>query len=328
MSSWGHRYTSLDNPLMARTFDDAVESFEPRLPLAIAFSGGADSTALLVACARRWPGSVIAIHVNHGLQAAARDFERQCEASCTMLGVPLHVMRIDARHAAGESPEDVARVARYEAIHAAAMKAGAKCVALAQHADDQVETVLLALSRGAGVAGLAGMRAHWERDGIAYRRPLLDVAAADLRAWLRAQDIAWIDDPTNADERFTRNRIRARVLPALADAFAQYRDTFARSARHAAQAQAVLDEIAAEDLARAGTPPSIEGLRAMSRARQANVLRHWLKATHGQQASTAQLGELLDQLAACATRGHSIHLRVGTGFVKRDGSRLVFTPSV
>jgi tRNA(Ile)-lysidine synthase len=245
-----------------------------------------------------------------------------------MLGVPLHTIRIDARHAAGESPEDAARVARYEAIHQAALQAGARCVALAQHADDQVETVLLALSRGAGVAGLAGMRAQWERDGIAYRRPLLDVASADIREWLRAQGIAWIEDPTNADERFTRNRIRARVLPALAEAFPQYRDTFARSARHAAQAQALLEEIAADDLARAGTPPSIETLRSMSRARQANLLRHWLKATHAQQPSTAQLDELLDQIAACATRGHSIELRAGTGFVKRDGARLVFTPSV
>jgi tRNA(Ile)-lysidine synthase len=313
---------------MAQTFDSAVKSFEAPLPLAIAFSGGADSTALLVSCSRRWPGGVVAIHVNHGLQAAAPEFERQCEATCTALGVPLHIVRVDARHAAGESPEDAARVARYEAIHEAALKTGAKCVALAQHADDQVETIVLALSRGAGIAGLAGMRAQWQRDGIAYLRPLLAVAAADIRAWLRAQGIAWIEDATNADERFTRNRIRARVLPTLAEAFPQYRDTFARSARHAAQAQALVEEIAAEDLARAGVPPSIGSLRSLGRARQANVLRHWLKTVHAQQPSTAQLDELLDQLAACRTRGHSIHLRSGNGFVMRDGAFLVFTPSV
>jgi tRNA(Ile)-lysidine synthase len=313
---------------MALTFDAAVARFEPPLPLAVAFSGGADSTAMLAACARRWPGGVMAIHVNHGLQAAAADFERQCEAACTTLGVPLHVKRVDARHRPGDSPEDAARIARYEALHELASAAGAKCVALAQHADDQVETVLLALSRGAGLAGMAGMRAEWERDGIAYRRPLLDVAAAEIRAWLCAQGIGWIEDPTNADERLTRNRIRARLLPALAEAFAQYRDTFARSARHAAQAQSLLEEIAAEDLARSGTPPSIQALRSMTRARQANVLRHWLRTAHDQRASTAQLDELLDQVAACATRGHSIHIRLGTGFVRRDGTNLVFTPSV
>jgi len=310
------------------TFEAAVESFNPELPLAVAFSGGADSTALLVASARRWPKLVMALHVNHGLQAAAVDFERHCEAACAALGVPLHTKRVDARHERGDSPEDAARVARYGAIHAMAQAAGAKCVALAQHADDQVETLLLALSRGAGVAGLAGMRAQWERDGIAYRRPLLEVAANDIREWLRAQRIEWVDDPTNTDERFTRNRIRARVLPALAEAFPQYRDTFGRSARHSAQAQSVLEEIAREDLAKAGTPPAIEALRAFSRARQGNVLRHWLKSAHAATPSTAQLDELLDQLAACATRGHSIHLRAGDGFVRRDGASLVFTPSV
>jgi tRNA(Ile)-lysidine synthase len=313
---------------MALCFDDAIARFGPRLPLAIAFSGGADSSALLVACARRWPGEVVAIHVNHGLQAAAADFERQCESTCTMLGVPLHTMPVDARHRPGDSPEDAARIARYAAIHEAARAAGAKCIALAQHADDQVETVLLALSRGAGIAGIAGMRAAWEKDGIAYRRPLLEVAAAEIRAWLHSQGIAWIDDPTNADERFTRNRIRTRVLPALVEAFPQYRDTFARSARHAAQAQALLEEVAGEDLVGAGVPPAIAVLRSMSRARQANALRHWLKTAHGQQASAAQLDELLAQLAACATRGHSIHIRAGQGFVRRDGGHLVFTPSV
>jgi len=305
-------------------FETAIASFNPQLPLAVAFSGGADSTALLVACARRWPGCVTALHVNHGLQAAASDFERQCEATCASLGVALHVRRVDARHRAGDSPEDAARVARYDAIHEMAAAAGAKSVALAQHADDQVETLLLALSRGAGLAGIAGMRAAWARDGVDYTRPMLDVAAGDIRAWLRAQGIPWVEDPSNADERFTRNRIRARLLPALAEAFPSYRDTFARSGRHAAQAQSLLEEIAAEDLARAGTPPSIEALRAMSRPRRANALRWWLKSAHGQQPSAAQLDELLDQLDACATRGHSIHLRVAAGFVLRDGARLVF----
>jgi tRNA(Ile)-lysidine synthase len=87
----------------------------------------------------------------------------------------------------------------------------------------------------------------------------------------------------------------------------------------------LLEEIAAEDLVQAGTPPSIEALRSLSRARRANVLRHWLKSVHGQQPSAAQLDELLDQVEACATRGHSIRLRVGRGFVQREGQRLLFS---
>jgi tRNA(Ile)-lysidine synthase len=306
----------------------ALAALMPRLPLAVAFSGGADSSALLVAAARRWPGQVIAIHINHGLQAAAGEFERQCEALCTRVGAPLHVERIDAGHEAGESPEDAARRARYDALQRIALRHKAATIALAQHADDQVETVLLALSRGAGIAGLAGMRVRWVNHGVEYIRPFLAFGAADLREWLRAQGIAWIDDPTNADEQYTRNRIRARLLPALAGAFPSYRDTFGRSARHAAQAQALLDEVAGEDLQRVGAPPAIASLQTLSRLRRANVLRHWLKAVHGHQPSTAQLEELLAQVEACTTRGHDIHIKAGTGFVRRDGARLVFTPSV
>jgi tRNA(Ile)-lysidine synthase len=308
--------------------ESALAAFTPRLPLAVAYSGGADSTALLVACARRWPGQVMALHVNHGLQDAAGEFEQHCQEACAALGVPLHVERIDARAASGESPEDAARRARYEALHRLAQREKAATVALAQHGDDQVETMLLALSRGAGVAGLAGMRPSWEQDGIDYARPLLALGAAQVRDWLRAQGIGWIEDPTNAGEQFTRNRIRARVLPAIAAAFPSYRETFARTARHAAQAQSLLEELAAADLRSAGSPPEIDALRAMGRERQANLLRHWLRSAHRQQASTAQLAELLDQVAACATRGHDIRIRVGTGFVRRDGAVLVFTPSV
>src|SRR3954468_11915068 len=105
---------------MALRFDAAITAFEPPLPLAVAFSGGADSTALLVACARRWPGSVSAIHINHGLQSAAGDFERHGEALCARLRVLLQVSRVQGRNASGQSPEDAARIARYEAIHMAA----------------------------------------------------------------------------------------------------------------------------------------------------------------------------------------------------------------
>jgi tRNA(Ile)-lysidine synthase len=310
---------------MTVTFDAAIAAFKPGLPLAVAYSGGADSTALLAACAKKWPGRVMAIHVNHGLQAAASDFEAHCKASCAELGVALHAERIDARHAAGESPEDAARVGRYDAIHRVAMREHAATVALAQHADDQVETVLLALTRGAGVAGLAGMRPGWKRDGVDYCRPLLEVAAADIRAWLAARSIPWIEDPSNASEDFTRNRIRARVVPALREAFPASPDTFARSARHAAQAQALLDEVAVQDLERIGSPPQIAGLRALSQARQANVLRYWLRSAHGEQASSAQLDELLRQVAACSTRGHKLELKVGSGRVSRAGGHLQFT---
>lgn len=311
---------------VSTTVDDALRVFSPQLPVAVAYSGGADSTALLLACADKWPGQVRAVHVHHGLQAAADGFASHCEAVCAQLHVPLRVSRVMAAHAPGESPEDAARKVRYEALRALVreewVQPTIKSIALAQHADDQVETLLLALSRGAGLPGLSAMPAHWQRDGLDYHRPLLQVPAPEIRAWLARRGAAFIEDPTNTDERFTRNRIRARLLPALAQAFPQFRETFARSARHAAQAQAVLLEVAREDLQLLGSPPEIKALQLLSGPRQANALRHWLQDSHQATPSTAQLDQLLAQVAACTTRGHRIDLKVANGHVTRDGAHL------
>src|SRR6185369_15843444 len=260
-----------DNPALA-----ALQGSKAPLPLAVAFSGGADSTALLYAAARLWPGKVHAIHVHHGLQAAADDFSRHCQNVCKTLGVPLHVIQVNARHEPGESPEDAARRARYSALAQVATSLQLMSVLLAQHADDQVETLLLALSRGAGLPGLAAMPTCFERHGVRFERPLLGIAGAALRAWLAGQGVAFVEDPTNANIAFTRNRIRRDVLPALEKAFPQLRETFARSARHAAQAQELLAALAADDLSVAGNPPAVRELRKLPRARQVNLLRHWL----------------------------------------------------
>jgi tRNA(Ile)-lysidine synthase len=295
--------------------------FEPELPLAVALSGGADSTALLLACAEKWPGQVSAIHVHHGLQVAADSFEQHCIRLCAQLEVPLQVERVDAHASPGQSPEDAARRARYEAFEAIAQanraQAAIQSIAIAQHADDQVETILLALSRGAGLPGLAAMPAHWQRGGIGYHRPFLEVPAIVLRDWLRLRDTAWIEDPTNTDERFTRNRLRARLLPALEATFPAFRATFARTARHAAQASELLRALAQADLLESGSPPRLAVLQKLSVARQSNLLRHWLLSAHRVTPSAAQLDELQGQVAACTTRGHRIHLKVATGHVVR-----------
>lgn len=317
-------------PSMAQSVDAVLRDFAPALPLAVAFSGGADSTALLLACFAKWPGQVVALHVNHGLQQAACVFEQHCRDLCHELGVELRVLHVNAQHARGESPEDAARQARYKAFDALALMKSAqtaiKSIAIAQHADDQVETILLALSRGAGLAGLSGMAAHWVRNGIDFYRPLIGVASAEIRRWLADHGQTFVEDPTNADVRFTRNRIRATVLPALQAAFPQCRETFARSASHAAQAQQVLDEVAVQDCLQVCRVtdglPRIRSLQGFSRARQANILRYWLKSLWQAIPSAAQLNELQDQLTACTTRGHRIHIKVGSGFVRRTGDVL------
>jgi tRNA(Ile)-lysidine synthase len=306
-------------------------SFQPSLPMAVAFSGGADSTALLLACSQRWPGQVRAIHIHHGLQEAANQFATHCQERCQQWQVPLVLCKVNGKHAPGQSPEDAARKARYaalsEAVHAHPDLFGVKDVAVAQHADDQVETLLLALSRGAGLPGLASMPAKWMRDGLRWHRPFLNLPGNQLRTYLEQAQVTWVEDPSNVDEQFTRNRIRAQLLPALDRAFPQFRETFARSAAHAAEAQEILDEVAEADLQRVleGGAPSIKALQSLSAARQSLVLRHWLKVTHQTTPSTVQLTELVSQISACTTRAHQLHLKVGRGYVRRDAAILVWS---
>jgi tRNA(Ile)-lysidine synthase len=146
----------------------------------------------------------------------------------------------------------------------------------------------------------------------------LEVPGHALREALNAAGEAWIEDPTNTDTRYTRNQIRAELLPVIEQAFPSFRQTFARSASHAAQAQTLLQEMAQQDLLQVGNPPAIKALQQLSDARQSNVLRHWLSIEHSQ-ASAAQLQALLLQVSACITRGHHIDIKVGRGFVRRDG---------
>ena len=322
---------------MTRSLEQAIAAFDPLLPLGVALSGGADSTALLTACAAKWPGRVVALHVNHGLQAAAAEFEQHCVTVCEQLQVPLRALQVNAGHQAGQSPEEAARIARYKAFDALARMEHAqpaiKSVALAQHADDQVETILLALGRGSGLAGLSAMPALWQRDGLNYHRPLLEVSAPDIRRWLSEQQARFVEDPSNTDENFTRNRIRAQLLPALNKVFPQFRDTFSRSATHAAEAQSLLADLADLDLQGIadieGAGLRIKALQVLSLSRQGNAIRFWLKRTHGEAPSTAQLAELLGQVAACTTRGHRIHIKVGRGFVQRSKGLLTwYNPTV
>lgn len=332
----------------------------------VAFSGGADSTALLLMALDAAPGRVSAVHVHHGLQAAADDFAGHCEAFCAARGVPLTVLHVNAQAAPGQSPEDAARKARYQAIseHVLKLNQGlalvkpalnahdliasdpapvAPTVLLAQHADDQVETLLLALSRGAGVDGLSGMASRFTRHGVQWARPFLSdelfMGAAEIRQWLSARGLqarqpgsahigqGWVEDPTNQSLQFTRNRIRAQLLPALAQVFPHYRTTFARSARNMAQALDLLAQSAIDLEASVGLPPQIKALQSLPAGAQANYLRHWLKKQHHTAGSEAQLQELLSQIKACTTRGHSIRIKLGAGFVSRSGEVLHYEAS-
>jgi tRNA(Ile)-lysidine synthase len=303
----------------------------PCLPLpsitgrvAVAFSGGADSTALLLAACEAYPDRVVAIHINHQLQTAAANFEAHCVTTCRALAVPLEVRRVTVECGPRQSLEAQARAIRYDTLAAVAAQVNAEVVLLAQHAQDQLETVLIALSRGAGLPGLSGMAPRFERHGVRFLRPILAVQGSQIRAWLDRLSHAYVDDPSNQDTQFTRNRIRHTVLPALEGALPGIAAAVARTAQHAAQAQVLLDELAVADAVTVGVPPRIKGLQGLSEPRQANLLRWWLSGIPMATPSAAQLAELLGQVAACTTRGHHIAIKVGAGAVVRDRDVLGF----
>ncbi|WP_242194281.1 MULTISPECIES: tRNA lysidine(34) synthetase TilS [unclassified Pseudomonas] len=252
----------------------------------IAFSGGLDSTVLLhllatLATTESLP-PLSAVHVHHGLQAAADAWPSHCQAVCDGLGVPLQVMRVQVQ--SGASLERAARDARYQAFTEAT---GAGEVLLTgQHRDDQAETLLFRLMRGAGVRGLAAMPVHRQLANGHVVRPLLEASRAELEAYAHEHQLTWIEDPSNADPRFSRNYLRHRVLPVLTQRWPQAVSSLARTADHLGEAQGLLDELARMDLQAADQPspfpwlplPSLvlAPLSELSDARQRNALRHWL----------------------------------------------------
>lgn len=319
---------------MSPTVEQAIAAFNPPLPLLVGFSAGADSTALLLACANKWPGLVKAVHIHHGLQEAADDFVVQARQFCEQHHIVLHIVYLNAKHGSGQSPEEVARRKRYAAIDKAVQELEVASVALAQHQDDQIETFVLALSRGAGLPGLSAMPMQWTRPGlnldptsqnsiqVPFYRPLLKTSKQAILQYLEQHNTHFIEDPSNTDIQFTRNKIRHCVTPALAQAFPQYRDTFQRSIEHIVQAQSLIEELAQQDLMQVGQPPKIQELQQLSHNRMANVLRYWLKIQFRVSPSAAQLQELMRQIARCTTRGHQINIKIANGNLERQGQAL------
>lgn len=253
----------------------------------VALSGGLDSTVLLHLLAGLAQREVLpplsAIHIHHGLQTAADAWPAHCHALCSSLGVPLHVEYVQVLP--GASLEQAARDARYAAF---AARLGVDEVLLtAQHRDDQAETLIFRLLRGAGVQGLAAMPVNRALAAGHLVRPLLGCSRADLEAYAQAQGLLWVDDPSNTDERFSRNYLRRQVLPTLTRRWPQALNSMARSAAHLSEAQQLLDELAQQDLEAAtaskefswlGLPQlALPALRALSESRQRNALRYWLR---------------------------------------------------
>lgn len=247
----------------------------------VAFSGGLDSTVLLHALARPGRYDVAAIHVHHGLQPAADDWADRCRSIAATLNVRFEVRRVDVRRGAGDGPEAAARDARYAALRDA-MRSG-DVLATAHHRDDQAETILLRLLRGAGPRGLAGMESSRAFGPGILWRPLLETPRSRLREYANANGLSWIEDPHNADARYARSFLRHALMPRIAQRWPGAVTSLVRAATLEREAAQLLDVLADEDLARLrpvgadATGLPIEALLALESARRHNLVRRWIE---------------------------------------------------
>ncbi|MBC7453003.1 MAG: tRNA lysidine(34) synthetase TilS [Massilia sp.] len=309
----------------------------PAPAIAIALSGGLDSSALLHLAhgyARAHGLALFAFHIHHGISPNADAWLAHCQRSCALLGV-----QFDQRHVTlvkGKSGvEAAARKLRYAALGALCELHGVRLMLTAHHLDDQAETVLLQLLRGSGTAGLSGMDAAnsapelLANPELVMARPLLPVTREALLAYVTTHAIGYIDDESNSDPRYARNALRLQVMPALAQAFPGFQERFARSAAHAQSAQRMLTELAAQDLATCLEGDTIDcaRLRAMSIDRVQNLLRYWFATRALRMPSTAWLAEMVTQLVEAR---HDAQLLVTHPdcHIRRHRDRLHITPKL
>ena len=274
--------------------------------VAVAASGGRDSTALLHCTVRQAAllgVEVVALHVHHGLVAAADDWLLQVRAQARRWGARFKAQRLQSGPASGDSVEAWARRERYQALAVMAHEAGCTLVLLAHHRRDQAETWLLQALRGAGSTGLSAMPAQSHRDGLTWCRPWLDRPRQAIDEYVKRHRLHFIDDDSNADTRYARNRLRLQVWPALTKAFADAEMVLAAAAGHAQESQALAAEVAAADLpallvdgGAAAAGLQVVPWQQLPAARRANALRFWLRQVLGQGAPETLRQRLLADL--------------------------------
>lgn len=302
----------------------------PRAHIAVAFSGGADSTALLAALAtlarRHRHLALRAVHVDHGLQPGSRRWARHCVQLARALRVRIIVRRVSVDVTSGQSHEAAARTARYAAF--AHLLDADECLVTAHTLEDQAETVLLQLLRGAGVEGLCAMHADAPLARGRLVRPLLDVSRAALREYVRSRGLRWIEDPMNLDLRFDRVYLRQEILPRLGERWPGAPRALARSARHAQDARRLLAGIAREDIDAAsdGQDLSVTVLRRLPIERRRNALRLWIAQQGGRMPQSRHLAGIAGPLlAARADALPAVSWAEGT--VRRAAGRLSWQPA-
>jgi len=282
----------------------------------IAYSGGVDSHVLLHCCASipQLKDRLTAVYVHHGLQAEAESWAKHCEKTVKDLGVEFLTLRVNAKAAPGESPEEAARNARYAALKSL-IKAD-DALLLAQHREDQLETVLLQLFRGSGLRGLSGMPERMAFGAGVMLRPLLNTPKQAISDYAHAHQLSWVEDPSNQSNDYDRNFLRNAVVPLLKQRWSAIDKTVARSAKHCADAQVLVDEVADELFSAVFNPVdktlSISRLSEHHSHPQQLIVRHWFRHRGLKMPAQAKVERILNEVVSAA--GHRDPVLSGQGY--------------
>jgi tRNA(Ile)-lysidine synthase len=285
--------------LVDKAFVSLLESQKKIKSMTVALSGGVDSVVLLHLLhqlQKTHHFTLKASHVHHGLSKNADKWVKFCEKLCTKLSVPLDIHYIKLPQKKSLGIEGEARQLRYEKL----LQTKTDLVVLAHHEDDQAETFLLQLIRGAGVKGLSSM-AHFD-DSRRLWRPLLNTSRTDIESYAKKHQLKWIEDESNQNIDFDRNFIRFKVLPILKNRFNHIIKVISRSSSHLAEAQNLLDDLAKIDLKsylksyNYKHKLQVKTLDKLSNSRAKNLLRYWLEINNQIMPSKDLLDELLRQV--------------------------------
>jgi len=314
---------SKSSSLPARAGEVLASLVPARSSILLGLSGGVDSVVLLhllVQLASQHSWKLSALHVHHGISTHADEWTEFCCRLCEQYAVPLQVERVDITPLRDMGVEAAARKLRHEAL----MRQPADFVALAHHQDDQAETLLLQILRGAGVKGAAAMPVLKSRSGMpTLLRPLLDFARSELIDYANENSLKWVEDESNADDAYPRNFLRQRVLPLIDQRFPASRATLARSAQHFAEASELLNMLAKQDAEGAfdGTTLAVSRLKELDRVRAKNLLHWFLQQRGAMMPDHGRLEEMLRQL--CEARNDAqILIAWGDWEVRRYGGRV------
>ncbi len=322
--------TRKSNSDLEERVDDTLRLLvPPDRSILLGLSGGMDSVVLLHllhGLAPRYGWQLSALHVHHGISPNAGVWADFCTTLCARYNIPLHIEHVDIGELSEElGIEAAARVLR----HAALLKRECDFVALAHHADDQAETLLLQLLRGTGIRGAAAMALIKPADTHRHAtlRPLLDVPRESLLEYARRHSLQWVEDESNSDERYARNFLRHQVFPQLEKRFPAYRDTLSRGVRHFAEANGLLDELARQDAGdwTYASPLAVDALHRLSAARGKNLLRYFLHSCGVSMPHEGQLADLLRQLLE-ARANAAIEVTLGDWQVHRYQGKVFVAP--